>query len=80
MNNCINDPNSWWHKQEVIPVEYGCDFGNGQDRTARVLFTKKEGKIIIEDLDGNDITENVILTFPGGNVVKAEDYIRSIIH
>lgn len=68
----INNPNSWWHKQEVVSCG---DFNNA---LSSVTVKKENGKIIIVDPSGNDITENVILTFPNGNVTKASDYIKMI--
>lgn len=65
----INDPKGWWHKQEVIIA------GNIQNDLSDVKITKENGKVIFRNKEGIDITDDTILTYEDGTVIRARDII-----
>jgi hypothetical protein len=66
-----NDPNSWWHQQIVLP-----DVEVETTLVHDLVFVVENGRKMLVDSEGNDRSENVILTFPDGAVMKASDYFK----
>lgn len=53
MNIDINDPKSWWHSTTILLSE--------NDGSISPFVAKEDGSIVIEDAEGNDVTDKTYL-------------------